>query len=261
MKIIADMHTHTLTSHHAYSTLAENCTVARERGLSHIAMTNHAPAMLDAPSIAHFLALMPQYAKGIRVLGGAEVNILGDHTESSGLFADLFGDMGIDKWRKFGGNGFDLPDFCLSKLEYVIASIHDGCVIPTTVEEHTQLYLKALDNPHIDCLGHLGNPRFKADYEPIVQKCAKTGKIIEINSHSPVARKGSEPNCEIIAKLCIQYNVPVVVSTDAHYMDEIGDFTLSLALLEKVSFPEPLILNADLDRLRTWFKAKKGIEI
>ncbi len=261
MKIIADMHTHTLSSHHAFSTIAENCSVAKERGLTHVALTNHGPAMMDAPNIVHFLALMPKVACGVRVLSGAEVNILGDHIDTSGPFSEIFAAMDIDKWRKFGGNGFDLPDFCLSRLEYVVASMHDGCVSPSTVEEHTRLILRALDNPHIDCLGHLGNPRFQADYEQIVKKCAETGKIIEINNHSPVARKGSEDNCEQIARLCKQYKVNVVVSSDAHYMDEVGDFEFSLGLLNKVGYPEEMILNADGDRFAAWFKSRKGIDI
>lgn len=261
MNIIADMHTHTLSSSHAYSTLAENCMIAKERGLSHVALTNHGPAILDAPNVVHFLALMPKHCRGVRVLSGVEVNILGDHIENKGPFTEIFGGMDIEKWRKFGGNGFDLPDFCLSRLEYVVASIHDGCVTPSTVDEHTRLILRALDNPHIDCLGHLGNPRFQADYEQIVKKCKETGKIIEINNHSPVARKGSEKNCEEIARLCMEYGVYVVVSTDAHFMEEVGDFGNSLALLEKVGFPEELVLNADIRRLGQWFRTRKGIEI
>ena len=49
MKIIADTHTHTIASTHAYSTLLENVGYAKKAGLRAIAITDHGPAMPDAP--------------------------------------------------------------------------------------------------------------------------------------------------------------------------------------------------------------------
>lgn len=39
--ILADLHTHTLFSKHAYSTVKENIEAARNKGLSYIAITDH----------------------------------------------------------------------------------------------------------------------------------------------------------------------------------------------------------------------------
>ena len=39
--ILADMHTHTLFSKHAYSTVKENIEVAKKRGLKYLAITDH----------------------------------------------------------------------------------------------------------------------------------------------------------------------------------------------------------------------------
>ena len=39
--ILADLHTHTLFSKHAYSTVKENLEAARNKGLSYIAITDH----------------------------------------------------------------------------------------------------------------------------------------------------------------------------------------------------------------------------
>ena len=41
MKIIADTHTHTLMSTHAYSTIIENIAEAKKKGLKFIAITDH----------------------------------------------------------------------------------------------------------------------------------------------------------------------------------------------------------------------------
>ena len=45
MKILADTHTHTIASGHAYSTVDENARWAAEQGLRLLALTDHAPAM------------------------------------------------------------------------------------------------------------------------------------------------------------------------------------------------------------------------
>jgi len=237
MKIIADMHTHTIVSGHAYSTLAENCRIARERGLTHIALTDHAPSVPGAPSLIYFRANAPKFSEGIRVIKGAEVNILSEEGE------------------------LDLPDAVLMRLEYVIASMHEVCWKPSDYDTHTRAWLSILDNPYVDCLGHIGNANYMFDMETVLKKCAEKGKIIEINNHSFEIRKGSAENCRKAALLCMKYNVPVVVSTDAHYMDEVGEFNNSLGMLEDIGFPEELILNADAERLRGYFKQKKGIDI
>ena len=44
MKIIADMHTHTVASTHAYSTIKEMAEAARDAGLEYLAITDHTPA-------------------------------------------------------------------------------------------------------------------------------------------------------------------------------------------------------------------------
>lgn len=49
MKLIADLHTHTLASAHAYSTVTENTVQAEKTGLKIMAVTDHGPQMEDAP--------------------------------------------------------------------------------------------------------------------------------------------------------------------------------------------------------------------
>ena len=54
MKIQADLHTHTIASTHAYSTISENCIWAEKYGLKAVAMTDHAMKMPDSPHVWHF---------------------------------------------------------------------------------------------------------------------------------------------------------------------------------------------------------------
>ena len=237
MKLIADMHTHTIISGHAHSTLAENCRVARERGHTHIALTDHAPAMPGGPQAIYFYAGAPKTVEGVRVLKGAELNILG------------------------GDGAVDLPEAALERLDYAIASMHENVWAPTDFDTHTRAWLHILDNPYVDCLGHIGNANYPFDKRKVIEKCAAAGKLIEINNHSFEIRPGSAENCREVLLLCMQYGVPIVVSSDAHFMDEVGCFNHSVALLEAVGFPEERIINADTERLRAFLKNKKGIDI
>lgn len=79
MKIIAETHSHTIASVHAYSTLLENAQAAKEKGLSFLCCTDHGPAMPGGPHVWYFDNLwkeVPDTLCGIAVLKGAEADIM-----------------------------------------------------------------------------------------------------------------------------------------------------------------------------------------
>jgi putative hydrolase len=51
-----------------------------------------------------------------------------------------------------------------------------------------------------------------------------------------------------IAKLCVKYGVPLVVSSDAHFAGSVGEVGDALELLEANGIPEEAILNANAKR-------------
>lgn len=104
MRLIADTHTHTLASNHAYSTVMENIVAAREQGLLYMAMTEHGPKMPDAPHIWHCVNQweVPSLYKGLNILHGIEVDVM-----------DEDGTLDID-------------NRVLAGLEWVIASMPRG---------------------------------------------------------------------------------------------------------------------------------------
>ena len=79
MKLIADTHTHTLASTHAYSTVLENAKFASEAGLAYLGITDHAPSMTDAPHWWHFenLRVLPDELYGVKLLKGIEADLCG----------------------------------------------------------------------------------------------------------------------------------------------------------------------------------------
>ncbi len=238
MIIAVDTHTHTDVSHHAYSTLEENLAVARKRGMEGIAVTNHGPALADdGADLWHFSSLknFPLYVKGLRLIKGAEVNIM-----------DTQGNI-------------DLDSYSLAPLELVVASMHTPCFDPRLGPEAvTEGYLNALDrNKKINVIGHMGDGRYKCDYRRVLEKVKATGRIVEINHHSFDVRKGSGENCREIALICKELEIPVVMSTDAHFSEDVGEVANSDRMLREIDFPRELILNTSLKKLAGYL----GLEI
>lgn len=54
MKFTIDTHTHTLVSGHAYNTIDEMAAFAAEKGVTHLAITDHAPKMPGSTGVFLF---------------------------------------------------------------------------------------------------------------------------------------------------------------------------------------------------------------
>lgn len=236
-QIEVETHSHTIVSKHAYSTLQENIKATKDARMRGLCMTNHAPAIPDAPGEVHFTCLkfLPNEIDGIRFFKGAEANII-----------DYQG-------------GLDLPNTVLAMLDWVIASIHGPCLPMGSQEEITETYLRALENPYVHCIGHMGQKNYLCDFEAVVKKAKENNKIIELNNHSLEGiRPGSKELCTRVAKLCKQYNTRVAVSSDAHYSGCIGNYKLVFEMLREVEFPKELIVNASLESFEAYLKDIKS---
>ena len=236
MNLIADTHTHTLACDHAYSTINENAAAAAAKGLRFLAMTEHTPSLPGAPTQLHFgnIRMIPHLLCGVTILKGAEVNIL-----------DYRGKL-------------DLPDRYMEGLDWILASMHIPSLAPGSVREHTEAWLAVAENPLVDVIGHCGDGRYPFDEETALRAFARYGKIVEINSHSFAGRPGSAENCPRIARLCAEHGVRVVVNSDAHFCNRVGDLGAAADMLEGIGFPEELVVNADFARFLAVAKEKAG---
>ena len=61
----------------------------------------------------------------------------------------------------------------------------------------------------------------------------------------------------MILKYCKQYEVPVVLGSDAHFYTAIGEFKEAIELLEEIDFPENLVLNTNPEKLMTLIGQKR----
>ena len=234
MKYNLDVHTHTIASGHAYTTLLENIKEASEIGLKLLGTSDHGPAMPGGPHLFYFsnMGVMPRELYGVTLLYGCEVNIL-----------DGYGKL-------------DIPERILKRLDYVIVSLHDVCIKPGTRDENTRALLRAMDNPLVDIIGHSGNTAFPISEEEIVKKAKKNNILIEINNGSFVSRSGSEENCKIMAMLCKEYGVNVILGSDAHTCFQIGKFPKAENIIRAVDMPEELIMNTNSNKLIDFLKNK-----
>jgi len=226
LKIVVDTHTHTVASGHAYSTVQEMAREAAAKGLEGFVITDHGPALGGGPHLYHFgnMKVIPEEIYGVRVFKGVEANI-----------------------TDYSGN-IDMPDEYLQRLDFVIASFHEICIPPSTVEEHTNAMVNVLKNPLVDAVAHPGNPQFQVDIDRVVKAAREYGKLIEINNQSFYIRRGSEENCKKFIALCKELSVKVVCGSDAHISFDLGKFDKVLKLFDELEMPGDLFVNSSMEK-------------
>lgn len=234
LKIQADLHTHTIGSGHGYSSIEEMAKVARKKGIRLLGMTDHAPAMPGAAHEYYFynLRAIPDYVNGVRICKGTEANIVNAQGK------------------------LDLPTSYLASYDIVVASAHYiATPAKLTKKQVTNMYLKVMENQHVDILGHIENPQFEMDYQTVIGAAKETGKIIEINNASfTIARHGSFNNCLAIMKLLKENNMLTVINSDAHFSTRVGEVSRALELALEQGIKRENILNLDWKRTAAYFK-------
>ncbi len=243
MKPIIDLHTHTISSGHAYSTLQENVAEAKIAGLKYLGISDHGPMMPGGAHNFHFdnLPAIPTIVNGIRVFRGCEINIMDE-------------------------NGtLDLPEKTILKLDYLIASIHGPCYsVEHTLEQNMNAYQAVCNNPYVSIIGHPDDGRFPVDYDKLAKMAKDTDTIIEINCASLKPTSFRLNGLENITKLiesCKKQGTMVVVNSDAHFSSAVGRLENGLSLLEEYKFPKELILNYNEELILKNFDKHSNIEM
>ena len=236
-----DVHTHTVMSGHAYSTMQEMVTAAQQKHLDILGITEHAPGIPGTCHPIYFrnLHVVPRQYDGLRLLLGAELNIL-----------DTKGTL-------------DLDEYYYKMLDLRIAGIHLLCWKGGTIEENTQGMINAIRNPWTQIISHPGDGTAELLFEPIVLAAKETKTLLEINNSSlnPVRKKETalKNNLEIL-RLCKRYEVPVILSSDAHISYAIADYSFIWPLLQETDFPDQLIMNYDTERFLEYISRKGGTQ-
>ena len=206
MRMLGDFHVHTIFSGHAFSTLQEVITAARERGLEYLAITDHGPARPDGPKLDYFKNLNRQdtlrQLPDIRVLVGVEANII-----------NTWGDL-------------DMPVKLLNELDIVLAGFHNSTGYGgSSVSENTGALIKAIERNRITVITHVGDPRFPypVDVEESVAAAVEHGVLVEINQ-SALHRWRAEnvAHYERVLAVLQKYRAPILMSSDSHISYSVG---------------------------------------
>lgn len=239
MNIKVDTHTHTLSSGHAYNTIREMAAMAAKKQVEGLAITEHAPEMPGSCHLFYFqnLKVVPRNLEGTELLLGVELNIM-DET-----------------------GRVDLPDSVIRGLDIAIASIHPPCYGESRGKElNTQAYVNAMQKDYIDIIGHPDDGRYPVDYEVLARAAKETGTLLEVNNSSlrPGGfRMNSYENALEMLGWCKKFGTMITLGSDAHADVDIVNTEFSAKLLEEAVFPEELVANVSLKKLKSVLKRKK----
>lgn len=242
--IRGEVHGHTTWSD-GTADIAEMAEAARSRGYAYWSVSDHSVGLgmvggLDAERLqaqaAEIAQLNGQWAEqgvDFRLLRGSEVEILAD------------GSLG-------------LPDEAMAELDVVVASIHSG--LRQDRETITARCLKAVCNPHVDILGHptgriIGSrPPSELDVERVLQACAETGTVVEINAHPSRLDLN-----DIYARRAVELGCKIAINSDAHERNgmEMMDYGIATARRAWLR-PEDVINTYPLDKMLGFLKDRRA---
>jgi DNA polymerase (family 10) len=237
--IQADLHMHTTWSDGALS-IREMAEAARERGRKFIVITDHSRSLgiANGLSIERLLAQQEEIRKvdaemnsAIRVLHGTEMDIKADGT-------------------------LDYPDDVLEKLDFVIASLHVSLSQPR--DQITQRLLAAINNPHVDLIGH---PRGQyipdrepvdADMDAVFAAAKQSGVALEINANprrldleAPAGRRA------------VEMGILLAINTDAHAADQLDLMHFGVLTARRGWVEAPTVLNTwSFERFVDWTRSR-----
>ncbi|MEJ7817831.1 MAG: DNA polymerase/3'-5' exonuclease PolX [Thermoleophilaceae bacterium] len=231
--IRGDLHSHSVASD-GRATIPEMAEAARERGYGYFAVTDHSathgfgnhvtPEELERQ--IERVARANQQLDGITVLAGTETNVLPD-------------------------GSVDYEDELLERLDWVVASVHTS--FRMSEKEMTARVVAALENPHIDVLGHptgrlIGRREgYAVDIDKVIAAAARTGSFLEIN-----ANPNRRDLDEVYAREAARAGVKLVIDSDAHGPEALANMRYGVATARRA-----WLTADDVANTREWEELKK----
>jgi DNA polymerase (family X) len=223
-EIRGDLHMHTQWSD-GKDTAEVMARAAAARGYEYCCITDHSQSLKFARGVtvedlrAHAASVRGlSDTVGIRVLMGAEVDILGD-------------------------GSLDYPDDVLKELDLVVASVHSRFAMPR--DEMTRRVVRALEHPLLDILGHptgrlIGRrPGYELDVEAVIDAARRTETALEINA-SP--DRLDLP--DVYVRHARERGALVAVDTDAHQTAHLGFMPFGVGTARRGWMDAPHVINA-----------------
>jgi DNA polymerase (family 10) len=220
-----EMHCHSSWSSDGHNSIEEMAATAKGRGYSFLCLTDHSHYLRGPRLEAQWREIEKVNArlKPFRILRGIEVNIRAD-------------------------GSLDVEDQVMAELDWVVASIHTAFD-----RSPTERILGAIENPHVDAIGHLTGRKIlkrlptDVDIERIVERAVETSTALEINSQ-PDRLDMRDTH----ARLAGEAGVLIPINTDAHELPALAHAELGVGLARRAWLTKEQILNT-----RTWAQIQK----
>ncbi len=238
--IRGDLHIHSIYSD-GRNRLEELVEEAMRRGYQYIAITDHSRRLaiaggLDEDRILEQIREIDALNKklnGFRVFSGVEVDIMND-------------------------GRLDLPEETLSRLDFVIASIHSG--LKQSSEILTMRILKAIGSSYVRMIGHPtgrlmpDRDACEVDLETVYREASRTGTALEINAF-PMRLDLNDT----AARRAAEHGVKLIISTDAHLKDQMGYMRYGVAVARRAWLRKEDVLNTlTLPEFQNWLRNRKA---
>jgi DNA polymerase (family 10) len=238
--IKGDLQMHT-TASDGKNSIEEMAEAARALGHEYIAITDHSKAVTVANGLderrmeAHIKKIHAANEKGlgIRVLAGAEVDILKD-------------------------GKLDYSDELLAQLDVVVCSVHSYMNMDSAAM--TERMLAAIQNPYTQIIAHptgrllLRREAFHYDMEKVLDACARHGAAMECNCYPD--RLDLK---DVYLRMCKERGVKVVVSTDSHSTRNLSFIRYGVTMARRGWLEKADVLNTlPVERFLEVLRAKPG---
>ena len=211
-----EMHCHSTWSADGKATIEEMARAAAARGYEFLCLTDHSHYLREGRIEQQWdeIEEINERLESIQVLRGVEANI-----NAKGIV--------------------DMPDEVLAELDWVVASLH------TSFDKSpTERVLAAIDNPYVDCIGHLTGRRISRrhgadlDIERIIGQAVETGTALEINGQPDRLDMR-----DVHARLAGEAGVLIPVNTDAHSVESLSYAELGIGQARRAWLTKEQVLN------------------
>jgi DNA polymerase (family 10) len=215
-----DLHTHTHWSADGKNTLEEMVAAALDRGYEYYGITDHSHYLRDgrlAQQLEEIEELRARYPE-LQILAGVEANI------------------------RTNGE-VDVPEEELALLDWVVASVHNA-----PENRPTERVLEAMENPYVDCIGHLTGRRIgtrgprDVDVERVIAGALEAGCFLEINGQPDRLDLR-----DVHARAAKEAGLKLVVNSDGHQIRAQNYVELGIGQARRGWLTKEDVLNT-----RTW---------
>ena len=223
--IAGDLHMHTDWTDGKYSS-EEMVEAARKRGYKYVAITDH--------------------SKSLGVAGGLSDEALVRHTEEARALDAKFPDIRVLAGTEVDirqDGSLDYSDDLLSKLDFVVASVHSGFRMDRN--EMTERVVKAMQNPYVRVIGHptgrlLGDREaYDLDFDVLMREAARTRTCLEVNCNFHRLDLN-----DALCRKARDMGVHVIISTDSHNYDDLENLPYGVATAQRGWIEKQHVLNS-----------------